>query len=153
MRLPASLLAVAFALPAAAAAGEPSRLGDLVQVRDGKFVSESYSLCEVRRPEGLGPPPRFQMRLYSEAPAKGVVSRDYFVAYTANVLATLRMELAARTGVMPSQANNFLVCREVSAPIGSPDVELRVFIAADGMQVEVVDTSTGRVSRTTSPWE
>jgi hypothetical protein len=152
MRLPASLLAIAIALPAAAA-GESARLGDLVEVRDGKFLSESYSLCEVRRPEGLGPPPRFQMRLYSEAPAKGVVSRDYFIAYTANVLATFRMDLAARAGVMPSQVANFLVCREVSAPIGSVDLDLRVFITADGMQVEVVDTSTGRISRNTWPWE
>lgn len=137
----------------AVAFAEASRLDDIVAVRDGKFVSEEYSLCEVARPASMGQSPKFQMQTYSEAPAKGVISRDNFVAYTAGLLTLLQVEMVSRAGVSPSQALSALDCEEISSPIGTVDLKVRIVMTADGMQVEITDTSTGQVSRNTSPWQ
>lgn len=145
------LVAVILMVPALTRA-ESSRQDDLVTVRDSKFIVEEYSLCEFHRPSGFGPTPKFQMRTYSEAPAEDVISRDNFVAYTATTLTVLRLGMVSRLGLSLSQAFNALDCNEIPAPIGTVDLEVRITITADGMQVEFVDNSTGQVTRNTSPW-
>lgn len=41
---------------------------------------------------------------------------------------------------------------ELTAPIGTPDVELNLFMTDEGMQFEWLNTSDGQRSRWTSTW-
>lgn len=149
VRLLAAWMVVAVAQASLAA----SRADDLVEVRDDKFTMNEYSLCTVERPPTTGAVPKFQLQTYSEAPATGVISRDNFVAYTIATLTLLRAAFAQRWGLPVGEAFNALDCDTLAEPIGTVDLVIRIFMTAEGVQVEFTDSSTGKVSRITEPWE
>ena len=130
---------------------EPSRLKDVVDVKLGHFLYESYSLCEVKTPNSKNS--RFQVRTSAKAPAKGVVSRDNFVAYVTAVSTLLQANWAVSAGAAPSQFSEIFDCDEIKAAIGKVDIEVSVVMTADGIQVEYTDHSTGQNSRRTTKWE
>jgi len=130
-----------------------SRTDDLVKVRDYKFIINEYSLCTVKRPRGAGVNPKFQLETYSEAPAANVISRDNFVAYTATTLTLLRSAFAQRWGLPLGEALRALECDTLAEPIGTVDLKIKIFMTAEGVQIEFTDTSTGKISRITDSWE
>ena len=57
---------------------EKDLLEELVNVKDGKMTIQEYGLLSFP----ATPNKKVQIRLYSEAPAKDVITRDNFVAIT-----------------------------------------------------------------------
>lgn len=124
---------------------------EAVTIKDGKMVYEQTGLAKL---EIAGyEPARFQVRVRSEAPAKGVISRDNFVSLTAQTFVTLFLMVFAEAYEVPASA--FLEgfeYTELAAPIGTPDVELNLAMTSEGIQIEIVNTASGERSRHTETW-
>lgn len=96
---------------------------ELVTVRDGKLVAEGYDLMKI---ELAGyQPVQIQIKSYAEAPAMGLMSRDTFVALTTQLfIMTFLAAYADAYGVPAAQFLEAVDFTELSAPIGTPDVEI-----------------------------
>ncbi len=114
--------------------------------QEGQFVIERFSICQLVRPAELGggATEPFQVKSHAEAPAGGFISRDKFVVLFAENLIE---------GLTPSQALSALRCRRIKEPIGDVDLEVNLHMTSDGMQVEAVDTATGKRDRQTRTWD
>ena len=126
-------------------------LEDLVTVRDGKMIIESYSIDRIALPQYQ--PVEFQVKHYSEAPAESVISRDNFVALSVVLAVTVLQQGLAEAYNVP--AGEFLAAynsRDLEEPIGRPDIEINIYMTAEGFQLEFIDTSTGQTSRVTQTW-
>ena len=124
---------------------------DAVAIKDGKMVYEQTGLVKI----GIAgyEPARFQVRVRSEAPARGLISRDNFVAMTTQTFVTLFLAVFAEAYEVPASA--FLEgfdYTELAAPIGTPDIELNLVMTNEGIQFEVVNTASGERSRHTQTW-
>lgn len=146
-----ALVVLAFAM--AGASADADLADDLVEVRDGKFVYEEHSVCGL--PGHYGWPEGIELRqsAYAEASADGAVSRDNFVAAIAVYLTAVEFRLATEVGVPPMQAFGAFDCETVDAHASRADVEIRMTVDGDGMQVEVLDTGSGHSNRSTLPWK
>lgn len=123
---------------------------DLIEVRDGRFVYRSTSLCRVTLPDRA--PSRFLVASYAEAPAEGVISRDRFVALILSVEDEYFITLAERSpGLTASAFSEHLRCDEVPAPEGSPDLSIRLVATKTGYLLEVVEG--GKTRRQSRSWE
>jgi hypothetical protein len=148
----AALLLVAIAAGASADSPSERRLRDLVRVADGLFQYDDLAVCQLRLPGSESP--KFQIRSQAQAPSKGVISRDQFVAMITQYELVIGLGLAqARPGVTPVQAAEALHCTPIAAAFGTPDLELRLTITAEGSQLEVTDTATGKKSRSVQTWD
>ena len=130
---------------------------NMVQTKDGKFTIERYGLCRVFRPEKLGGgvTEPFQVRTYVEAPAKGVVSRDYLVSIFTEIAVTVRTSFASSMikGLSPEEGLAALRCKPIAAPIGTIDFEAKLHMAKDGVQLEILETASGKKEKQTTTWE
>ncbi len=120
--------------------------------RDSMYVYEEYGIVEIQFP-GLEPV-KFQVKLSSEAPADGTISRDNFVALT--VTTDILILLAGFGQGYDATVSEFLDAydyTELDAPIGTPDYEINLRMTGEGMQIEFVNTATGEVSREVLTWE
>ncbi len=125
---------------------------DLVAERDGKLVLEEYVIYRLRV-SGYEPSD-VQVKFYSEAPADGTISRDNFVAYTTTFgTFVLLTSFAQAYQVSAAELLDGLESTELEKPIGTPDMELNIFMTGEGIQVELVDTATGQRSRMVETWE
>ncbi len=126
-------------------------LEEAVELRDGKMVIEEFGLVKIAFPGYEAA--QFQVKLYSEAPATGVISRDNFVAWTAmmNMILLLgRSAIAYQVSAIDfMQGWDFT---ELKAPIGTPDLEVNLYMTGEGVQLEEVDTASGQRSRQTMTW-
>ena len=124
---------------------------ELVTVKDGKMVSEEFNLVKVAVPGHE--PVQLQLRVHAEAPVGGLISRDNFVALTSSLMVVTFLAVYAQAYQVNAldfiQAVDFT---ELAAPIGTPDVELNLFMTDEGMQFEWVSTADGQRSRWTSTW-
>ena len=151
-----AIIVLLVASPAITLGGEPKPTADLVSVEDGKFLIEGYSVCRLELPQWVRSQPsgKFQVKMYSEAPKAGVISRDNFVGLTTQISMVLRLGFAARIPGLPlGQALDALKCTSIDAPIGKVDLEINTYMTKDGVQIETVDTTTGRTSRVTETWD
>ena len=135
-----------------AVAPQDSRLRDLVRVSDGRFLYDDLAVCELRLPYQTSP--KFQIHSQAEAPSSGLVSRDNFVQIVTGHEIMFGLEMAqVRPGITPTDAVRALHCTPLASPIGTPDIELRLTMTADGIQTEATDTATGKKTRTLRTWE
>ena len=124
---------------------------DLVSLRDGKWVIEEFSVESIAIPGYQ--PVEYQLRLYAEVPANTVVSRDFFVRTTFEVQAAMLLSVIAEAyQTTPAQFLEGLESKPLQAAIGTPDVELSLFMTAEGLQIEWKDNTNGQVSRNTMRW-
>ncbi len=143
---------ILFALAASASPADERRLRDLVRVADGKLLYDDLALCELRLPGAT--PPKFQIRSHAEAPSQGVVSRDSFVSLITQHEIIFGLGIAqVHPGISAMDAVRALHCTPLDAPIGTPDLELRLSLTAEGMQVEVTDTAAGKTTRSVHTWK
>ncbi len=150
-----SQLAVLILLSSALAAQEwRVRLAeDVVEIRDDMMVYDEIGLLKFALRSYQ--PTQWQVKLHSEAPVAGPLSRDQFVAITAATFLTLLQASLAQAYVQVA-ARQFLAAMdytELDAAIGTPDLELNLVMTNNGMQVEVVNRTTGQRQRHTSTWE
>ena len=125
---------------------------EMVSIDGDKMVIEAFSLDRVILPEFE--PVELQVAYRSEAPATGFISRDNFVAFTSILTATIIQTMLAEA--FSVTASEFLAAyesREITQPIGRPDREIKVYMTADGFQLEVVNTATDDKSRSTQTWD
>lgn len=142
---------------AAADDGIPERLETVVRVEGGKMIMEDFMDCLLDQ-ERLGragePPLKRVVRTYAEAPESGVVSRDFFVqTATSNqtLLVLVPMVLAGR-GAGPD-AVEALTCRDLDPPVERVDIELKLFMSADGLQFEYRDNVNQKQASFQQPWD
>lgn len=147
------MLTLAFLLvrPATAQEWKQQLAKELVTIRAGKMVADEYQLVKIQVP-GYEPT-QIQLKVHSEAPAVGLMSRDNFVAITTQlVVITFYTAFAEAYQVPASQFLQAVDFTELARPIGTPDVEINLFMTADGLQFEWVNTSTGQRERSTMVW-
>jgi hypothetical protein len=80
------------------------------------------------------------------------VSRDNFVAMITQQEIVFGLASASRPGITPMDAVRALQCSPLTSPIGTPDIQLRITMTQEGMQVEVTDTGSGKTSRSVQTW-
>ncbi|MCR4409140.1 MAG: hypothetical protein QHH43_00535 [Candidatus Saccharicenans sp.] len=125
---------------------------DAVAIKGGKMVYEEVGLVKIEVPDHESA--QFQLKLKSEAPATGVISRDNFVAITTQVfISTLIMAIAEAYEVPVSTFINGFDYKELSTPIGTPDLEINLIMTRDGIQIELVNTESNQRSRFTETWD
>ena len=144
---PAAKPPVVSPAPAAAPRGDDEKwrkelAADLVKTADGKMTIVRYDLVTIRGEEE-GSDRRKTVRVRSEAPESGVLSRDNFVAYTEKVYMGFLQGLA--------DGEDFTT-ETMEPPKGDVDVEINVTMNRDGFQVEGVDKKTGEKSPVTQKW-
>ena len=166
MKVRASLLSIALvaavALPSAARsqtdAIKETLESTLVEIVDGRFVLNRYVLCEVSLPRALGggtPFHDFQTLVRSEAPAEGLISRDYFVVMSVILYREARRSLARLIpGLTTEQALEVLRCRDAARPI-KPDTEytLTIVMHAEGVTSTIRDNVVGTEQQTRRDWQ
>jgi hypothetical protein len=137
--------------PASAQEWKHQLAKSLVVIRAGKMVSEEYQLAKIHVPGFEAS--QVQLKIHAEAPAVGLISRDNFVSLTTQlVVVTFYAAYADVYKVPASQFIQAVDFTELAAPIGTPDLEINVFMTADGLQFEIVNTATGQRTRSTTTW-
>ena len=124
---------------------------DYAKVQGDKLVIDDYSLVKLAI-DGYEPT-QFQVKVHSEAPSGGLISRDQFVAMTSSFATLILVNSLSEAIAVP--ASEFLQgfsSQTLTTPIGTADLELNFFMTNDGVQVEVVDTSTDTRNRVVWTW-
>ncbi len=125
---------------------------DLVTISNGKMTSNDVGLYKIEVP-GFQPG-QFQVKIHSEAPAVGPISRDNFVSLTTLMASTVFITALAEGYKVPaSEFMQHLDYTQLKSAIGTPDLELNVIMTKEGMQLEVVNNSSGQKTRQTMTWE
>jgi hypothetical protein len=125
---------------------------ELVTIQGGKMVIEDQALFKMNL-TGYEPW-QMQVQVHSEAPQGGIISRDMFVSLTSSMFYMVFVQALAEAYQVPaSQFIEGLDVTDLEAIIGTPDMQLNLFMTNEGIQVEVVNTATGERSRQTSTWE
>ena len=114
---------------------EEELLEDVVEIKGDKMVIESFGLISM---EDFGESSNMQVRIYSEAPAEGSISRDNFVSMTSMISLPYFIVLGEYT--------------EIDAPIGKVDMEISIYMAVTGLQVEFKDHVNDLTTRETQKW-
>lgn len=130
---------------------------DLVKEQDGKFVIEEYRVCQVNRPkeQGGGSTLPIKIKRHIEAPAKGVISRDNLVRMSTEILNGLAISLVGQMieGITVEQAMQALDCRTSTQPFDNYDYEVNLSINSDGIQLNVLEKSSGESAKDTVNWD
>lgn len=157
MRLTSLIVPIALACLASPVAYAGSGLKDIiskdrVQTVDGKMKIEEYQLCKVTVPGATKS--SLQIKSYAEVPINAGISRDFFVSFESVtqtfITLTMGTALAKGTSIEPLKA---LDCAPISSPIGKVDLEINLYLTADGLQMAIVDGSTGKTTQESSSWE
>src|SRR3989442_9126378 len=125
---------------------------DAVVIRAGKMIYDEVGLYKIKV-TGFEPA-QVQVKVHSEAPQGALVSRDNFVSLTTLMYTmTFVAALAESYRVPASQFLQGLDYTQLKSAIGTPDLELNLTMTNEGMQFEVVNTSSGQKTRQTMTWE
>jgi|SRR5437667_1569009 len=125
---------------------------DAVVIRGGKMIYDEVGLYKLKV-EGYEPS-QVQVKVHSEAPQGGLVSRDNFVSLTTLMFSTTFIAaLSESYKVSASQFLQGLDYTQLKTAIGTPDLELNLVMTNEGIQLEVVNTSSGQKTRQTMTWE
>ena len=125
---------------------------DAVVIRGGKMIYDEVGLYKLK--VAGYEPAQVQVKVHSEAPLGGLVSRDNFVSLTTLMFSTTFIAaLSESYKVSASQFLQGLDYTQLKTAIGTPDLELNLVMTNEGMQLEVVNTSSGQKTRQTMTWE
>jgi len=125
---------------------------DAVVIRSGKMIYDDVGLYKIKV-TGFEPA-QVQVKVHSEAPQGGLVSRDNFVSLTTLMYTmTFVAALSESYRVPASQFLQGLDYAQLKAAIGTPDMELNLVMTNEGLQFEVVNTSSGQKTRQTQTWD
>ena len=125
---------------------------DGVVMRGGKMLYDGVGLYRINV-KGYAPA-QVQVKVHSEAPQAGSVSRDNFVSLTTLMFSmTFVAALSEAYQVPASQFLTGLDYSQLKSAIGTPDLELNLVMTDEGMQLEVVNSPPGQSTRRTMTWE
>jgi hypothetical protein len=148
----AAIMLLVAATPVSAQDWRAQLKADAVVIRGGKMIHDEVGLYKLNVP-GYEPV-QVQVKVHSEAPQVGLVSRDNFVSLTTLMFSTTF--IAALSGSYRVTASQFLQGLDytpLEAAIGTPDLELNLTMTNEGMQVEMVNTASGQKTRQTLTWD
>jgi hypothetical protein len=124
---------------------------DGVIIRNGKMLYDEVGLYKIKV-TGYDTA-QVQVSVHSEAPQGGLVSRDNFVSLTTLMFTmTFVAALSESYKVSASEFMQGLDYIQLKKAIGTPDLELNLVMTNEGMQFEVVNTSSGQKTRQTQTW-
>ena len=150
------LLFIPFVVDAAEEDWKKELLEEVVEVKNGKMTSLKFGLLSF--PWAAKKDKKAQVRLYSEAPSRGIISRDNFVAITTQIQTTIFVGFAVRAkninrsevgGVNPKSFFDF---NELEEPIGKVDIEVNIYMGKEGLQIEFVAPTADEAERKTITW-
>lgn len=129
---------------------------ETVIIEDGKMTSTEFGLLSFP----MLSDERTQYKLYAEAPAVGVISRDNFVAMTVTMQAMILFQIAAAAhseyaitcAEFMENPTEIFDINELDEPIGRVDLEINFYMNKGGMQIEVINTKSGTTNRQTTTW-
>lgn len=125
---------------------------NLVAIRGTKMIYEEFGIYKLTIPGYESTD--YQTKIYAEAPATDVISRDNFVAFTTMLSNTSFMLLFAEAyNVSASVFLENFHFEELANPIGKPDLEVNIFMTAQGYQLEIVNNNNGEKNRVTQTWK
>lgn len=130
-------------------------LEEIVEITDGKMTSLDFGLLSFSFLSDA----KTQVKLYSEAPSEGVISRDNFVAITALTQASCFFGIAmdVKKKLDPkSKIDNpdaLFDFEEIDEPIGRVDLEINIYMSKGGLQIEFIDTKQNKTDRHTMTWQ
>lgn len=111
-------------------------LEDIVELNDGRFTASHNYLLKITGTES-----NIQVSTYSECPIP-VISRDNFIAISTMVFVKFI------DGMAQGQEHEIHDLDEI---IGSPDIEMNLYMAKQGVQFEL--KADGEVFRETYTWD
>jgi len=125
---------------------------DLVTISGGKMTLNDVGLYKIEIPGYQAA--QVQVKVHSEAPAAGIISRDNFVSLTTLMASTVFMTaLAEGYRVAASDFIQHVDFTQLKSAIGTPDLELNLTMTNEGLQFEIVNNSSGQKTRQTMTWE
>ena len=146
------MLLVLAATPMSAQDWRAQLKADAVVIRGGKMIYDEVGLYKIK--VAGYEPAQVQVKVHSEAPQGGLVSRDNFVSLTTLMFSTTFIAaLSESYKVSASQFIQGLDYTQQKTAIVTPDLELNLVMTNEGMQLEVVNTSSGQKTRQTMTWE
>jgi hypothetical protein len=149
---PGIMLLVLAVTPMSAQDWRAQLKADVVVIRGAKMIYDEVGLFKIKV-AGYDTA-QVQVKVHSEAPQGGLVSRDNFVSLTTLMFTmTFTTAMAESYQVPASQFLQGLDYTQLKSAIGTPDLELNLFMTNEGMQFEVVNTSSGQKTRQTQTWE
>ena len=111
-------------------------LKDVVTVQSGKYTMTEYTLVTFSNGNTV------QVKTFAEAPATGVISRDYFVEVATTIKTYILMEFKKQDSELKTQT--------LDEMIGKPDLTMNFFMSKNGIQVETL--ANGETERKTILW-
>ena len=149
---PGIMLLVLAASPTSAQDWRAQLKSDAVVIRGGKMIYDEVGLYKIK--VAGYEPAQVQVKVHSEAPQGGLVSRDNFVSLTTLMFSTTFIAaLSESYKFSASQFMEGLDYTQLKTAIGTPDLELNLVMTNEGMQVGVVNTSSGQKTRQTMTWD
>ena len=130
---------------------------NLVTVENGSFLINKYLSCSLSLPPSLGggtPFNTFSMHVRFQAPAKGLISRDIFVALSMRLFTESRIRLAAEIpGLNTEQTLRAMQCRELFGKTDDLAYSYFVDMNKQGVESRIKDIqrNTEQISR--KPWD
>lgn len=111
---------------------------DAIVIKGGKMVLEEYGI--IAGVDETGEATSIQIKIYSEAPADGFISRDNFIITTTGLYFPLVLEMGE--------------FKEIDQPIGTVDWEFNIYMNKTGLQFEWKDNNQNAVlAKETMTWE
>ena len=146
------MLLVLAATPGSAQDWRAQLKADAVVIRGAKMIYDEVGLYKIK--VAGYEPAQVQVKVHSEAPQGGLVSRDNFVSLTTLMSSTTFIAALSESYKVPaSQFMEGLDYTQLKSAIGTPDLELNLTMTNEGMQFEVVNTSSGQKTRQTMTWD
>ena len=111
---------------------------DLVTIANGKMTLNDIGLYKIAVPGYQAA--QYQVKIHSEAPAVGTISRDNFVSLTSMTASTVFITaLAEGYRIAASDFMQHVDYTELKSAIGTPDLELNLTMTSEGIQFEIVN--------------
>ena len=109
---------------------------DAVSFVEQKMIMEGYGL--IKGQDDAGNAQNVQVKYHSEAPKEGLISRDNFVSFSSMIYLPVFLALGEFA--------------DLPEPIGQVDLEINIYMATAGVQIEVKDHRTNTANRVTQKW-
>jgi hypothetical protein len=129
---------------------------DLVTIEGAHFLINRFLLCQLSLPPSLGggtPFNSFSMHVRFKAPAKGLISRDIFVALSMRLFTEAKIRLASEIpGLSTEQTLRAMQCHEVSDKTDRTEYTYFVTMSTEGVESRIKDKQRGTEQITQEPW-
>ena len=116
---------------------------DLVTIEDAHFLINKYLSCQLSLPPSLGggtPFNSFTMHVRFKAPAKGLISRDIFVAFSMRLFTEAKIRLASEIpGLSTEQTIRAMQCQEVANRAEHTEYTYFVTMSKQGIDSRIKD--------------